>query len=140
MISGGDRVGGGQSGGDSHLIIRARVCEAKGTVNLCTKCTNPTITKTIPQLRKNESQPTSKPHFCSQTFHPFPSLYIIITLLPSFHPPFQTYVLQHPYQSAIYEIVSKSFEKKTDMFGANRYIGYFLHPLTKRRSALKLTF
>mgnify|MGYP000544779498 len=35
----------GQSGGDSHLIIRARVCEAKGTVNLCTKCTNPTITK-----------------------------------------------------------------------------------------------
>ena len=30
----------GQSGGDSHLIIRARVCEAKGTVNLCTKCTN----------------------------------------------------------------------------------------------------
>ena len=49
MISGGDRVVGtewwGQSGGDSHLIIRARVCEAKGTVNLCTKCTNPTITK-----------------------------------------------------------------------------------------------
>ena len=35
----------GQSGGDSHLIIRARVCEAKGTVNLCTKCANPTITK-----------------------------------------------------------------------------------------------
>ncbi len=35
----------GQSGGDSHLIIRARACEAKGTVNLCTKCTNPTITK-----------------------------------------------------------------------------------------------
>ena len=27
------------------LIIRARVCEAKGTVNLCTKCTNLTITK-----------------------------------------------------------------------------------------------
>ena len=26
------------------------------------------------------------------------------------------------------------------MFGVNRYIGYFLHPLTKRRSALKLTF
>ena len=31
---------------------------------------------------------------------------------PSFHPPFQTYVLQHPYQSAIYEIVSKKFRKK----------------------------
>ena len=30
----------------------------------------------------------------------------------SFHSPFQTYVLQHPYQSAIYEIVSKKFRKK----------------------------
>ena len=37
MISGGDRVVGIHT-----LIIRARVCEAKGTVNLCT---NPTITK-----------------------------------------------------------------------------------------------
>ena len=40
MISGGDRVVGIHT-----FIIRARVCEAKGTVNLCTKCTNPTITK-----------------------------------------------------------------------------------------------
>ena len=30
----------------------------------------------------------------------------------SFHSPFQTYVLEHPYQSAIYEIVSKKFRKK----------------------------
>ena len=30
----------------------------------------------------------------------------------SFHTSFQTYVLQHPYQSAIYEIVSKKFRKK----------------------------
>ena len=30
----------------------------------------------------------------------------------SFHPPFQIYVLEHPYQSAIYEIVSKKLRKK----------------------------
>ena len=36
---------GGWVVGIHTLIIRARVCEAKGTVNLCTKCTNLTITK-----------------------------------------------------------------------------------------------
>ena len=40
MISGGDRVVGG-----TPYYTRTCVCEAKGTVNLCTKCTNPTITK-----------------------------------------------------------------------------------------------
>ena len=59
---------------------------------------------------------------------------------PSFHPPFQTYVLQHPYQSAIYEIVSKKFRKKDRYVWSEWIYRLLLHPLTKRRSALKLTF
>ncbi len=40
MISGGDRVVG------IHTLLYAHVCvRQRGTVNLCTKCTNPTITK-----------------------------------------------------------------------------------------------
>ena len=40
MISGGDRVVG------IHTLLYAHVCvKRKGRVNLCTKCTNPTITK-----------------------------------------------------------------------------------------------
>ena len=58
----------------------------------------------------------------------------------SFHSPFQTYVLQHPYQSAIYEIVSKKFRKKDRYVWSEWIYRLLLHPLTKRRSALKLTF
>lgn len=59
---------------------------------------------------------------------------------PSFHPPFQNYVLQHSYQSAIYEIVSKKFRKKDRYVWSEWIYRLLLHPLTKRRSALKLTF
>ena len=56
----------GQSGRDSHLIIRARVCEAKGNGEPLYQVYQPHHYKTIPQLRKNESQPyLAKPQLCN---------------------------------------------------------------------------
>ena len=52
---------------------------------------------------------------------------------PSFHPPFQNYVLQHSYQSAIYEIVSKKFRKKDRYVWSEWIYRLLLHPLSERR-------
>ena len=127
----------GLSGGDSHLIIRARVCGEKEPVNLCTKCTNLTITKPYLNSAKMNLNFTSLNlssatlnlsfRFSNLSFIPpilsfkvlpvlFPaSVYAhmlrarIYNVSPStpFHTSFQIYVLQHPYQSVSYKIVSE---------------------------------
>ena len=47
----------GQSGGDSHLIIRARVCEAKGKGEPLYQVYQPHHYKASSQLRISQSQP-----------------------------------------------------------------------------------
>ena len=50
------------------------------------------------------------------------------------------YVLQHPYQSTSYKIVSENLWKSVRYIWSEWIYPLLLHPLSKRRKALKLTF
>ena len=58
----------------------------------------------------------------------------------SAHTSFQKYVLQHPYQSTSYKLVSKNLWKNDRYIWSEWIYPLLLHPLSKRRKALKLTF
>ena len=161
---------GGWVVGIHTLIIRARVCEAKGTVNLCTKCTNLTITKPYLNSAKMNLNFTSL-NLSSATLNlsfrfsnlsftlPILSFKVLPVLFPAsvyahitrtyiynvfpstcLLTSFKTYVLQHAYQSTSYKIVLKNQWKNDRYIWSEWIYPVLLHPLSKRRKALKLTF
>ena len=76
------------------------------------------------------------------TFSPFRACTYIYNVCPSVsaHTSFQKYVLQHPYQSTSYKLVSKNLWKNDRYIWSEWIYPLLLHPLSKRRKALKLTF
>lgn len=69
---------------------------------------------------------------CTYIYNVYPSV-------PA-HTFFQKYVLQHPYQSTSYKIVSKNMRKNDRYIWSEWIYALLLHPLSKRRKALQLTF
>ena len=75
-------------------------------------------------------------------YSPACDIIMCIPLVVSAHnfPIHKKYVLQHPYQSTSYKLVSKNMRKNDRYIWSEWIYALLLHPLSKRRKALQLTF